>query len=127
MNNRGSRKAGFTLVEIMIVVVIIGVLAAICIPNFVRARLTSQMNTCIENLRLIDAAKQQWALEQRQGNNSRPAATDLQPYLGHGAEGELPTCPADTDAHPTFTTSYTLHTVSKKPVCKQVPSTHIAP
>ena len=49
----------------MIVVAIIGLLAAIAIPNFVKARTTSQMNACINNLRLIDSSKQQWALEQR--------------------------------------------------------------
>jgi len=56
MKNKVSRKAGFTLVEIMIVVAIIGLLAAIAIPNFVRARTTSQQNACINNLRLIDGA-----------------------------------------------------------------------
>ena len=66
MNIRTSRKSGFTLVEIMIVVAIIGLLAAIAIPNFIKARTTSQMNACINNLRQIDGAEQQWALELKQ-------------------------------------------------------------
>jgi prepilin-type N-terminal cleavage/methylation domain-containing protein len=120
-----NRKLGFTLVEIMIVVAIIGLLAAIAIPNFVRARTTSQQNACINNLRLIDAAKQQWALEKGQASSATPAGTDLQPYLGRGTAGELPYCPVDTTT--TFGTSYSPNNVGTKPVCNIVGSSHILP
>ena len=68
MKNKHNPKGGFTLVEIMIVVAIIGLLAAIAIPNFVKARTTSQQNACINNLRQIDGASSTGPLETKQAD-----------------------------------------------------------
>ena len=91
--NKTQRKAGFTLVEIMIVVAIIGLLAAIAIPNFVKARTTAQKNACINNLRQIDGAKEQWALEEKKSAGT--ATTDHTAAINKYIKGEAtPKCPA---------------------------------
>jgi prepilin-type N-terminal cleavage/methylation domain-containing protein len=119
MKNRTSRNSGFTLVEIMIVVAIIGLLAAIAIPNFVRARTTSQMNACINNLRQIDGAVQQWALETKAAATASVTYALIQPYLKNAV-----ICPAGGT---TFADSYLVTDVATKPTCQKVTATHVLP
>jgi prepilin-type N-terminal cleavage/methylation domain-containing protein len=116
MRIRTTRRGGFTLVEIMIVVAIIGLLASIAIPNFVKARTTAQMNACISNLRQIDGAVQQWALDTKQGDTASVSAADILPYLKNAV-----VCPSGGKS---FADSYSVTTVQSRPTCLKVPTTH---
>lgn len=107
--SKTSLKSGFTLVEIMIVVAIIGLLAAIAVPNFVKARTTAQQNACINNLRQMDGAIQQWALESRQGPDNNVQPSDITPYIKLDSHNNLPGCPGGGE--------YGMTTVANHPTC----------
>ena len=100
-------RKGFTLVEIMIVVLIIGILLAIAVPNFIKARETSRSKSCVANLKQIEAAKEQWCMDNKQSASSTPADTDL--YGTTNYVKNTPSCPSSG--------TYTIGDMSTRPVC----------
>jgi prepilin-type N-terminal cleavage/methylation domain-containing protein len=76
---KNIKSQGFTLVEIMIVVLIIGILLAIAVPNFVKARQNSRLQTVIGNLKQLESAKQQWAMDKGKVSTDTPVEADLVP------------------------------------------------
>lgn len=100
-----KRDKGFTLIEIMIVVLIIGVLLAIAVPNFMNARETSRAKACVSNLKQIDAAKEQWAMDHNANNGDAVVDSEVDGYIKAGA----PACPSGG--------SYTYSAVGTDPAC----------
>jgi prepilin-type N-terminal cleavage/methylation domain-containing protein len=110
---RGWRSA-FTLVEIMIVVAIIGLLAAIALPNFAKARSNAQIKTCVKNLTTIESAKQIWGLEKGKTNGDEPTAAELYgPDLYIKVE---PVCPTSG--------TYTINAIGSPATCSKAGDGH---
>ena len=101
-----KNRKGFTLVEIMIVVSIIALLAVIATPNFVRARDTSRSSACINNLRILDSAKEQYAIQMGAVSGAAITSADISDFL---KENTMPVCPAAG--------VYTLNNIGALPVC----------
>jgi len=117
---RTARLGGFTLVEIMIVVAIIALLAAIVIPNLLRAGARSQATSCINNLRQIDTAIQQFSVEAgKHVGDVVNYPDDLTPYIKLNSKGQIPPCPSGG--------TYTLNTVGTVPSALCSISTSVDP
>jgi prepilin-type N-terminal cleavage/methylation domain-containing protein len=122
MKNNNHRRGGFTLVEIMIVVAIIGLLASIAIPNYVRSRKMAQKVTCLENLRVIDGAIESWALEGKKASGQAVTFEDIGVYLKNKV-----VCPSGGSS---FEDSYQITCVDAQPACLRVPDgpfAHVLP
>ena len=111
MKTQHRGTAGFTLVEIMIVVAIIGLLAAIAIPNFAKARESAAREACKMNLKAIDSAKEVWATENRKGSGDAVDMTAVNSYL---KDGKAPECPSGG--------TYTYNAVGTPPACSKGPT-----
>jgi hypothetical protein len=90
-------------------ILFIPMMMAIAIPNFVKARATAQANACINNLRQIDAAENEWALENNKTNGTPVTEADIKPYIKLDASGNLPKCPAGG--------TYIIGSVGEFPAC----------
>jgi prepilin-type N-terminal cleavage/methylation domain-containing protein len=116
MKDKTCGKDGFSLVEIMIVVAIIGLLASIAIPSYAKAKERAYMTTCINNLQKIDGAIHLWSLDMKKDEQQPVTYSDIRSYL----RGSL-VCPSGGRS---FEDSYTITTVDARPICQRKPATH---
>ena len=110
----GNSSQSFANMALLPAAMVPAILAAVALPNFVKAKTVSQQNTCLNNLRMIDAAKQQWALEKGKLSNATPLPGEIAPYL---FQNQLPHCPQGG--------SYTLGGMNESPKCS-IPG-HVLP
>ena len=115
MRSKAKRSAGFTLVEIMIVIMIIAILISIAAPNFLEAREASRRGACIHNLKYIDTRKELFAMEAKLNTGDTVTWADLVPtYMKF-----QPDCPAGG--------TYTINVIGTNPTCSLSAQGHVIP
>ncbi len=119
MKSAAQRAGGFTLVEIMIVIAIIGILATVAVQNYSRSREVAFKTTCIHNLQQIEGAVAQWALETKKDTGEPVGFADIKRYLQRSV-----VCPSGGTS---FEDSYTLVAVDTPPACQRRPESHKLP
>ena len=105
MKIKQMRASGFTLVEIMIVVAIIGMLIAVAVPNFSKMRRDAQKTACHAQLKQIDGSKEMWATQEKRADGDTPSEAQIGEYISDG----MPSCPGGG--------TYTLGAVGQKATC----------
>lgn len=112
-SGRGVSARGFTLVEIMIVIAVIGIMAMIALPNFAKARATAQQKACIKNLHSLSETKQLWGFENKKQPTVTPTAAQIRVYFG---QNRMPVCPSRG--------TYTLRRLNLEPLCSRAALGH---
>ena len=107
------KLAGFTLLEVMIIAAVVGIMAMIAVPNFIKARVTAQQKICVKQLHSLSETKQQWAYENKKLPTATPTAAQLQLYYG---KNRMPVCPSQG--------TYTLRRVNQEPICSRAALGH---
>jgi prepilin-type N-terminal cleavage/methylation domain-containing protein len=108
-------RRGFTLVEIMIVVLIMGILMSIAVPSFIQARQSGRKSSCLANLKAIETAKEQWAMDNKKANGDAVAFTNLVGLTLYIKN--TPSCPEAG--------TYTVNNIGTTPTCSV--TNHVLP
>jgi prepilin-type N-terminal cleavage/methylation domain-containing protein len=113
-DSRFRQTPGFTLVEIMIVVAIIGLLVVIAVPNYIHSGNTTRLNAIYSNLRVLEGAKENWAIDNHQVNGANPALSEIRPYFLH-------------DVHPVYNETYVPNPIGTPAEAQLPPGSRLPP
>jgi competence protein ComGC len=109
MSETKKESSAATIIKWIALCLIIGLLGAIAIPNFIKSRATYSVPACINNLHWIDVAKNQWAVDNNKTNGTVVTENDIMPYLKGWSHTNFPECPSGG--------KYTIGKVGENPTC----------